>query len=141
MRPGEIYFHRRFYVDMDTGEFRGKYLLVLAEFPGGDLVVRLLTSRQHGRPKAPPCFHGDPYPAFYMGVVGGPLQRESWLDLRGLDDFDGRDVARQVAGGELSHAVTLVGVVYRQAAECAAAANDTTRLQEQAIRDQLAQLR
>jgi hypothetical protein len=76
-----------------------------------------------------------------MGVVGGPLQRESWLDLRGLDDFDAHDVAKQAAGGELSHAVTLVGTVYRHAAECAAAANDTTRLQERAIRDQLARLR
>lgn len=141
MRPGEIHFHRRFYVDTATGEFRGKYLLVLAVLPGDDLVVRLLTSRQHGRPKEPPCFHGDPYPAFYMGVVGGPLQKESWLDLRRLEDFDIHDVARQIADGELTLAVTLDGAFFRQAAECAAAANDTTRLQERAIRDQLAQLR
>lgn len=140
MRPGEIHFHRRFYVDTTTGEFRGKYLLALAVLPGGDLVVRLLTSRQYGRPKDPLCFHGDPYPAFYLGVVGGPLQKESWLDLRRLDDFDAHDVARQTTGGELTLAVTLEGAFFRQAAECAAAANDTTRLQERAIRNQLALL-
>ena len=59
MRAGCVYYHRRVYVDRETGEFRDKFMLVLAETPGGDWVARLLTSRQYGRPESPPCYHGD----------------------------------------------------------------------------------
>lgn len=135
MLPGEIHHHRHFYVDAETGEFRGKYLLTLAVLPGGDLVVRLLTSRPHGRSTAPPCYHGDPYPGFYLGVLGGPLGRESWLDLRALDDFDAERVARERSRGDLTLVTSLGPDLFRQALDCAVAANDTTRLQERAIRD------
>lgn len=141
MQPGEIHHHRHFYLDRETGEFRGKFLLILAEMPGGDLVVRLLTSRPRGRPTAPPCYHGDPYPSFYLGVLGGPLQRESWLDLRLLNDFDGDQVAKEAARGDLSFVMALDPTVFRDALDCAAAASDTTRMQERAMRDLLAKLR
>ena len=59
MSAGCVYYHRRFYVDRETGEFRDKFMLVPAETPGGDWVARLLTSRQYGRPESPPCYHGD----------------------------------------------------------------------------------
>jgi hypothetical protein len=136
--PGEIHHHRHFYVDRESGEFRGKFLLTLAVLPGGDLVVRLLTSRPHGKPTAPPCYHGDPYPGFYLGVIGGSLQRESWVDLRAMNDFDADQVNRQKARGDLTLVMTLDGALFRQALDCAAAANDTTRLQERAIRDLMA---
>jgi hypothetical protein len=136
--PGEIHYERSFYVDPDTGEYRGKYILILAKLPGGDFVARLLTSRQHGRPKNPPCYHGDPYPGFYLGVIGGQLGADSWLDLRALEDFDGRDLARHSESGSLNRVAELDPVLFRQAADCVARANDTTRLQERAIRDTLA---
>lgn len=138
MRPGEIHYHRHFDVDPETREFRGKFLLVLAVLPGGDLVARLRTSRQHGRPRTPPCYHGDPYPAFYLGTLGGPLQKDSWLDLRYLDDLDARDIERHATAGICSHVVTLEANMFRAAADCAASANDTTCLQERAIRDGIA---
>jgi hypothetical protein len=137
MRAGCIYYHRRFYVERETGEFRGKYLLVLAETRGGDWVARLLTSRQHGRPEKPPCYHGDPYPGFFLGVLGARLSRPSWLDLRYLDDLDPRDAARDEDRGLLSEVTGFSPRLFRAALDCAANANDTTRLQQRAMRDQM----
>lgn len=65
------------------------------------------------RPRTPPCYHGDPYPAFYLGVPGGPLQNESWLDLRPLDDFDARDIISHTANGICRRVLTLDGALFR----------------------------
>jgi len=51
-------------LDPQTGELKSKVLLVLTTTGGGDVVWRLLTSRQYGRPEEPHCYHGDPYPGF-----------------------------------------------------------------------------
>ncbi len=112
MRPGEIHFHRNFYIDRETGEFRGKYLVVLARLPGGDIVFRLLTSRQHGRPERPPCYHGDPYPGFYLGIPGPPLDRGTWVDLRGIEDYDGASAAGEQNRGNLTLVMTLDSAVF-----------------------------
>jgi hypothetical protein len=140
VRPGEIHFRRNFYYDRETGELRGKYLLALAVLPGGDIVFRLLTSRPHGRREAPPCFHGDPYPSYFLGVPGNPLDRNTWVDLRSCDDYDGASAAGHLARGELVRVKSLSPAALRPIMECVAAANDTTRLQERAIRDQMAAL-
>jgi hypothetical protein len=140
MTPGGIYHHRQFYVDPETRAFRGKYMLVLAATPGADLVMRLLTSRPHGRPEQPPCYHGDPYPGFFIGVLGRPLDRPTWLDLRYLDDADSHIARREERNGLIQQVTMLPHGVFRAALECAAGANDTTRLQERVIRDQLATL-
>jgi hypothetical protein len=71
MQSGEIYRHDAFYRDMESGQTQRKYLVILAHTDGGDIVARLLTSRAHGRPENPPCFHGLPYPGFYLGVMAG----------------------------------------------------------------------
>jgi hypothetical protein len=76
MESGAVYRHDRFYLDRETGELRAKFLLFLAPMRGGDWVARLLTSRENMRPRVPPCFLGDPYPGYYLGVPGPPLVRE-----------------------------------------------------------------
>jgi hypothetical protein len=138
VRPGEIHHHRNFYLDRDTGEYRGKYFLVLAALPGGDIVVRVLTSRPHGRPTQPPCFHGDPYPGFYFGTIGRHLKRDSWLDLRAMADVDPGAASKERLRGDLTLVMVLDMDLFRQALSCAASANDTTRMQERAMRDQMA---
>jgi hypothetical protein len=136
--PGAIYRHARFYRDETTGELLPKYLAVLAALRGGDVVFRLLTSRPHGRRENPPCYHGDPYPSFYLAVLGSPLTEKSWLDLRGSEDFESGEFRSELAGKILQPVTRLSGAVLRAALECAAGAADTTYAQEQAIRDQLA---
>lgn len=141
MQPGELYRHDAFYRSPETGRLEPKYLVLLAALPSGDLVARLLTSRPHGRPEQPPCFHGRPYSSFFLGVVGGPLSSKSWVDLRYHDDFDEFEFQRRLKSNRIVAITSLVKEVLVQLLDCASAAEDTTRLQERAIRDALAKLR
>ncbi len=139
-QPGEIYRHDRFYQD-EQGAWKPKYVVVLAFTPGADIVFRTLTSRRSGRPETPPCYHGDPYPGYYLDVLGAPLILPTWVDLQGLDDYDANDFDADVAGGSLQFVAnlplpTLCGVL-----ACAANAQDTTRQQNRALLDQRARLR
>ncbi|RKT47505.1 hypothetical protein [Thiocapsa rosea] len=136
---GQIYRHRRFYRDAD-GAWQTKFLLTLARTGDGDIVFRLLTSRQHSRPKAPPCYHGDPYPGFYLGHLGGALTTDSWLDLRRQDDYDYLAFAEDVASGTIRPVMMLPPSLLCEALTCATNADDTTKQQERVMRDQRANL-
>lgn len=138
MTPGEICRHDRFYVDADTGELKRKYFVVLA-IDGRDLVTGLLTSK--ARPESPACYHGDPYPGFFMGVLGQGLNLKSWLDLRALVDLDIKEARRAIEDGYVGMIGTVPASLFVDAMACAAAAADTTRRQETAIRNQLARSR
>ncbi len=139
LAAGTILHDPRFYADEKSGELKPKFLFVLATTRDGDVIWRLLTSRQRGRPEQPPCYHGDPCPGFYLGVIdtSAKLGKKSWLDLRGLEDGDGVDVARSLGAGKLTIAAAIRGATLYAAMECTAAADDTTRAQERAIRDAL----
>lgn len=141
MQIGTIYRHSCFYAEPGTGELLPKFFVVLATTPAGDIVVRLLTSKAHGRPESPPCYHGDPYPGFYLGVLGGALTAKSWVDLRGLEELDAGEVSRLLQQDVISEASTLPKGTLAALLECVAGANDTTKRQERAVRDQLARLR
>ncbi len=58
-----------------------------------------------------------------------------------MEDLDDLHVQREVKRGFLSQSLTLPRQLFVQALECAANANDTTRMQERAMRDQLARTR
>jgi hypothetical protein len=141
VKPGELYRHEAFYRSAETGRLEPKYLVILATLPSGDLVARLLTSRAHGRPEQPPCFHGRPYSSFFLGVIGGVLSSNSWADLRYLDDFDEFEFRRRLKSKRIVSTASLEKKMLVQLLDCAAAADDTTRLQERAIRGALAKLR
>lgn len=140
-RAGRIYRDSSFYTDLDSGELKPKYFLVLAAPPASDIVIRLLTSRYAGvRPEDPPCHHGDPYPGFFLGIPGKALNHKTWLDLRKLEDLDAWDFNRHWAEGRISEVQTLPVDQLKAALACAASADDTTRQQERLIRDVLAGL-
>ena len=141
MEPGKLYRHEAFYRSSETGQLEAKYLVLLATLPAGDLVARLLTSRSHARPESPDCFHGRPYSSFYLGVLGGPLSAKSWVDLRYLDDFDELEFRRRLNSKRIVAVTSLPKSILPDLLDCAASAEDTTRLQERAIRDALARLR
>jgi hypothetical protein len=141
VQPGEIYRHEAFYRNEETGSFEAKFLVILATPATDDIVARLLTSRAHGRPESPACYQGHPYPSFFLGVLGGQLSAKSWVDLRYLDDFDGYEFRRRLTSTRI-RPITLLGRdVVMQLLDCAAGAEDTTRIQARAIRDALASLR
>jgi hypothetical protein len=141
MQPGEIYRHESFYLSAETGRREPKYFVVLAFTPGGDVIARLLTSRAHGRPENPLCFHGNPYPGFYLGVLGPPLGFKSWVDLRWLEDFDISEVRRKQERQQIALASTTSRDILVALLECAANADDTTKIQERSIRNLLSSLR
>ena len=140
MLPGEIYRYAEFYVT-GAGELASKYLLVLATPAGSDVVVRLLTSRAHGRPEAPPCYHGKPYGGYFVGILGKPLVQKSWVDLRYLDDLDPEDFRQFEAAGRLSQVAQLPNELLREIVLCVAGADDTTKQQERCLRDTLDTMR
>ncbi len=141
MDSGDIYRHDRFYRDPEFGELLAKYIVFLAPTRSGDWVARLLTSRGNLRPRIPPCFHGDPYPGYFLGVPGPPLTFDTWVDLRALGDLDAADVRALVARGIMSTVGQLPRTMLTEVIDCTAGALDTTIEQERALRDQLARLR
>ena len=141
MQSGALYRHEAFYRSNETGQPEAKYLVVLAILPSGDFVARLLTSRQHARPEKPVCFHGRPYASYYVGVLGAPLSLKSWVDLRYLDDFDEIEFRRRLNTRRITPVMHLPRAMLAELLACAAGAEDTTQLQERAIRDALAELR
>lgn len=140
MEVGQVWRHARYYVDVETGAFMPKYLLVLAKPNRFDVVVRLLTSRA-GRPVSPRCNHGLPYPSFYLGTPGGPLFKPTWLDLHPCEDVDAAEAGKLVAAGVLTLSLAVPDPPLAEALDCVANADDTTRRQSQAIRDQLGKMR
>lgn len=133
--PGQVYLHSRFYKD-ERGRPLPKYLVVLAIAPGGDIVFRLLTSQPHGRPENPRCYHGDPYPGFYLGVLGDPLILPTWIDLRKSDDYEETEFREDLNSGIISKVLVIPQDLFCDALTCAANAEDTTRQQELATRRQ-----
>lgn len=137
--PGQIYLDSCFYRN-DQGHCKRKYLLVLTLTPGDDIVYRLLTSRQNGRPQYPPCFHGDPYPGYYLDTVGGKLPVSTWVDLRGLPDHEGMDFKSKIGNGRITLTTAVSQKVLCSALDCAANAPDTTNYQARLMRDERAKL-
>lgn len=125
--PGQIWSHLRFYLDSDAGIWRPKYLLVLA-VARGDVVYRLLTSRGP-RARQPRCSHADPYPSYFLGVPGVPLDRETWLDLRECDDIDLGEFSSLIQRSLVQPVYAIPDAVLCDALLCAANAPDTTRVQ------------
>lgn len=140
MQSGDIYRHEAFYVDEETGRSAPKYLLVLAVSQRDDIVARLLTSRPHGRPETPACYHGRPYGGYFLGVPG-TLREKTWIDLRPFDDLDPIEFRKREESGTLVLACALPMAMLRSVLECVAGADDTTRHQERRLRDTLAALR
>lgn len=138
-QPGHIYHFSDFL--FKNGESKNKYLLLLAVSRSDDYIFRLLTSRPHGRPTDPPCYHGNPYPSFYLDTVGGIMPKVSWLDLGKQDDFDKSDFDSMLSTGQISLIGPVSKPLFCAVLGCVADADDTTFAQEQALRDLLSESR
>lgn len=125
---GEIWLDNDFFGD---GTKR-KFLLVLAVV-SGDVTFRVLTSQPKGRGETPRCFHGDPFAGFFLGILGAPLSKPSWLDLDDTDDMDELLFKKQVASGKLAQVTRLDRPLLCQALRCAANASDTSVRQRNRI--------
>lgn len=88
----------------------------------------------------PPCFHGLPYPGYFLGPLCKEIPLPTWLDLRALDDFDAKVLHKRSEKGIVHLIHQLGGDLLKAALSCVAAAEDTTQRQERNIRDLLAKL-
>jgi hypothetical protein len=122
--PGGIWFDPAYYLDL-RGNAKPKYFVVLGA-SNGDVTVRLLTSQAYG-------YQDSTYPAFYLGILGGPLTKPTWLDLRGADDIDAQVFAKAVNASQYRPISTLPVNLLCPALLCAATAPDTTKAQENRI--------
>lgn len=132
---GEVWSHKDFYTDGSTGELLTKFLLVLAIRPDGDIVYRLLTSREYNRTRAPACLHDGDRPGFYLGIPqpAGMLNKDTWLDLREEEDFDAKKFSDFTAAGILQQVHVIDAAHLCPALACAAYAQDTTKSQKNHI--------
>ena len=69
------------------------------------------------------------------------MSAKSWVDLRYLDDFDEFEFKRRLKSGRITPVTSLAKETLSDLLDCASAAEDTTRMQEQVMRDALAELR
>ena len=132
---GEVWKHTAFYTDVNTGEELPKYLLILGFDSSRDVVYKLLTSRSGTRSQNPSCYHGDPYPGYYMGILlpTGSLCKETWLDLRESENFDSYDFEALISSSTLSHVHTIPSDVLCPLLSCAAESSDVSRRQKDII--------
>jgi hypothetical protein len=134
LKIGDIWTDPCWYKD-DDGECQPKHFAILA-LGGGDITVRLLTSRNYGRPKAPRCDHDDWYASFFLGVIDPSnvhLDKESWLDLKYAADIDDRFFAAQARNGNYQPLGSIPEPLLCDALLCAATAPDTRGSQSKRI--------
>lgn len=135
MQPGGIYRHEHFYFDRDEGVFKPRYFVVLALTLAGDVIARLLTNKPASRPEIPRCYYGDPYPSFYLGVVGKPVAVKTWVDLRGFNDFDRIEFDNRERKNRIKSIGNVDNEIFIELLQCAVNAEDTTRHQAKRILD------
>lgn len=86
-----------YYLNPQTGECMRKYLLVLAvDAKTQDAVTVVFTSQANGLPDHPACYIGHPRSGFYLGLLGGVLFKETWLDFNSLKTLDSDDFALHI---------------------------------------------
>lgn len=134
--PGQIWRDDCYYLDRSSGECMPKYILILATDRSGDLVTAAFTSKSHGLPEDPACFHGPPRAGYFVGAPGSVLARPTWVDFSSLQDVDALDFDRWRSQGR-------VGLIPRALASallcgvlrCLLGHQDTTRRQARLMAD------
>lgn len=100
VQAGQIWQDDCYYLDRLTGECKRKYRLVLAVAPkSGDCLTAVFTSKPNGLPDHPACQLGPPRAGFFVGVPGGKLNVETWVDFSSLQTLDLADIQGFVASG------------------------------------------
>lgn len=133
-RIGEVWCWDDFYKDPDSGAPLPKFVVVLAFAASGDIVLRLLTSRETLRPQTA-CSHDSVRPGFFLGVIDPAtrLNKPTWIDLRELDDVESEEWDELVADGTLTPVLQLGQAILCDALICAIGAPDTQRQQQNAM--------
>ncbi|WP_176080809.1 hypothetical protein [Paraburkholderia tropica] len=97
--PNQIWQDDCFY--LRNGKCERKYYLVLAvSDDSSDALIAAFTTKPNGLTAHPPCSTGIPRAGYYVGVQGGVLPLESWVEFDGLKIVDDFVVKKQIANGQ-----------------------------------------
>lgn len=97
---GQIWQDDCYYLDDQTGQCMRKFVLILAvNAQTGDSVTVVFTSKSNCLPETPTCYIGNPRSGYYLGVLGGLLNKPTWVDFNRLETLDCDDLKRHVQSG------------------------------------------
>lgn len=116
-----------------------KFLLVLGHAKSGDLIYRLLTSRENGRSRAG-CDHGPPYASYFLDRLDGDMHEPTWVTLNVADDLDSAEILTLIGAGIVSTHCKVAKTLLCAILDCAARSDDATQAQIEAMRDTRAAL-
>lgn len=110
-KANTLWCDSRYYLDPDTGEFKRKYVLILAVSPNSDdALSAVLTSRANGLREEPACDPGPPRAGYYLGVPGSGLNKPTWVDFSSVSDEDAFDFKKMVVNGRITPEVLVLPV-------------------------------
>jgi hypothetical protein len=140
--PGQIWRDACYYFHAETGECMPKYLLVLAvDATRGESITAVFTSKPHGLPTDPPCWQRAPRAGFYVGIPGGSLQKETWVDFSSIRALDDADLANHIAQGRTTLLqLQLPQLQFCSVLRCARGIDDLTIRHDRVIGDLIAHL-
>jgi hypothetical protein len=102
-KANTLWCDARYYLDQVTGEFKRKYVLILAVSPSGDdALSAVLTSKANGLREEPACDPGPPRAGYYLDVPGAGLNKPTWVDFSSVSDEDAFDFKKMVANGRIA---------------------------------------
>lgn len=137
-QPGDVY-HFPDYVFPD-GSSRDKFIVLLAVTRASDWIVVRTTSRQNGRPTHPPCYHGYPYPGYFVELADGLFRLPTWIALDRFDALDSKAFAARAKSRHVELKGRLGRSLFAGLLRCCVQSDDVTVLQDQAMREVLATL-
>lgn len=140
--PGQIWRDECYYLDAVTQSCKPKYFAILAlSGDQTDFLTAVLTSKPNGLTEHPACCLGPPRAGFYLGVLGGPLQKPTWIDFSSLRTMEDRDLNLLIQQKRTTIVeVSLETRQLRSALECLRQSDDISGRQARWIADTLAGL-
>jgi hypothetical protein len=121
----------RYYLDKETGEFKRKFVLILAISSSGDEALSaVLTSRANGLREEPACDCGPPRAGYYVGVPGGGLVKPTWVDFSNVKDQDDFEFKQLLRNGRITpHSLVLPDAVFCDVLRCLSKSEDLNNRQ------------
>lgn len=102
-KANTLWCDSRYYLDQTTGEYKSKYVLILAVGSNGDdALSAVLTSKANGLREDPACDFGPPRAGYYLGVPGVVLYKPTWVDFSSAADQDAFAFKKLIASGRIT---------------------------------------
>lgn len=141
VRAGQIWRDDCYYFDINTEQYKRKFVLALSVIDGGDILTAVFTSQPNGLTSDPVCSTGIPRAGFYIGNIPTLFHKETWVDFSSIQMLDIKDLkihleigrkidVRQPLGNEL-----LCGVL-----RCVTKSEDITQRQMKYIYNTISNL-